>query len=131
MTKRWTDVVRERYAAFNRGDWDTAFRVFDDSFEVHDHTLPDAPVFRGRDAMRKNLAEMTDAFEDMSYEPDRVLELGDRVLVQVRASGRGKESGIEVGGIVGHLWTVKESRILRLDIYQGWTEALEAVGRRE
>ena len=128
MPSKWVKVVHDSYAAFNRGDWDSAFRLFDESFEVRDHTLPDDPVFRGRDAIRKNLAEIAEAFEDINYEQEKVLEMGDHVLVQARASGRGKESGVEVGGVVGHLWTVGESTVLSLDIYESWSEALETAG---
>lgn len=128
MPSKWVSVVRESYAAFNRGDWAAAFRLFDESFEVADHTLPDDPVFRGKDAIRKNLAEIAEAFDDISYEAEKTLEFGNRVLVKAHASGRGKESGAEVSGAVAHLWTVGESTVLRLDIYESWGEALEATG---
>ncbi len=124
--------MHEYYAAFNRGDLSAVLDAVDESFEVHDPTVPDfRERQRGSDALRALWALMEEAFEDVRYEVEDVVDLDSRLLVRVRASGRGKGSGIEIGGTMGHVWSVSGDKAVRLDVYGDWDIAVEAVGLRE
>jgi len=71
--------------------------------------------------------------EEVRAEPEKFLNAGDQVVVLVRYSGRGKASGIEVRGAVvdAHVWTLREGKVQKLQMYQGTEKALEAVGLSE
>ena len=56
----------------------------------------------------------------------RGYELFARVVVAVRLSGRGRESGVELEMHVAHLWTVRDGKVVRGDVYRTADEALEA-----
>ena len=100
--------------------------------EVADRTLPEvAAGLKGPTALRAAAAYMTDAFEDVNYEAEDVLDLDDQVAVRVRGSGRGKGSGVHIGGTLGHLFTFHAGKVVRLEVYGTWDEALEAAGLRE
>ena len=100
--------------------------------ELEDRTLPEvASGLKGPAALRAEAAYMLDAFEDVSYTVEDLRDLEDRVLVRLRAAGRGRGSGIRIDGTVGALWTFRARKVVRLDIYGSWKEALEAVGLRE
>jgi ketosteroid isomerase-like protein len=129
MSEVNVELVRAGFEAFNRGDWSAAFEGLDETFELHDHTLPDTAVHHGRDAIRVNIAEMGEAFDVLRYELKDVIDVGDRVLVLVQASAHGRESGIEISGNVGQLWTINDNgKAVRLDIYPSWDAALESAG---
>jgi ketosteroid isomerase-like protein len=127
MTSTNEDIARESYESFNRGERPIAFEMLDEQFELHDHSVPDMPVHHGPDAILANLAQMRESFDDLRYEVERIIGLDDRVLALVQASGRGKLSGITIGGAAGHLWTFREDSIVREDVFPSWDEALEFV----
>ena len=54
------------------------------------------------------------------------------MVALVRFQGRGKGSGVQVeGGADAHVWTVRDGKIAAVKLYQGTSEALQAVGLRE
>jgi ketosteroid isomerase-like protein len=66
------------------------------------------------------------------FEPESFIAVsGDRVLVFVRLSVVGGESGIEVEGRFAHLATLRHNRVARVEVYSDREEALEAAGLRE
>jgi hypothetical protein len=61
------------------------------------------------------------------------LDAGDRVVAFVRYSGRGRESGIEIAGMGtdAQVWTLRNGKALRVELYGGTSDALEAAGLSE
>ena len=125
------DLVRTAYATSYGGEdwcaWVDEFLAAD--CEIEDRTLPDVAVgLRGPAAARAEAAHMLDAFEDVDYAVEEMRDLDDRVLARVRASGRGRGSGLRIDGTLGHLWTLHAGKVVRFDVYGTWQEALDAVG---
>jgi ketosteroid isomerase-like protein len=48
-----------------------------------------------------------------------------------RMTGKGKGSGVEVEASFAGVWTVREGRVVRWDLYSNQDEALEAAGLSE
>ena len=125
------DLVRQAYDAWNRGDLDTAFGFLDPEVEVSTPPeLPEAGTFRGRDETRRFIEDALKSWEEIGAEPQSFVEAGDKVLVTVRYFGRGKGSGAAVRGAVvdAHVWTLRNGRAVRLEMYQGTEAAFESVG---
>jgi ketosteroid isomerase-like protein len=125
------EIVRGGYlAAFGGEEWRARTEAWvAPDFELDDRTLPEvARGLKGPAAMRAEADYMLDAFEDVRYELEELRELGDRVLARVRASGRGKGSGMRIDGTLGHIWTMRDGQAVRLEIYGSWDEALQAAG---
>jgi ketosteroid isomerase-like protein len=96
---------------------------------VEDRTLPDVAIgLRGPAAARAEATHMLDAFEDVDYAVEELRDLGDRVLVRVLGSARGRGSGVRIEGTLAHLWTLRSGKVVRFDVYGTWQEALDAVG---
>ena len=55
-------------------------------------------------------------------------EVGDKVVAIVRQRGRSKRSGMLVEGSIGQVWTLREGKGARMDMYSDPSEALKAVG---
>ena len=65
----------------------------------------------------------------MTWEPLAVDSLGDdRYLVTVRTAGKGRGSGIELEGDIGHIVTLRAGRVERLDTYYRLDDARKAAG---
>jgi hypothetical protein len=74
-----------------------------------------------------NVQRVGEAFEQLSYEPVELIDLGERVLAHVHVSGTGRE-GIRTELKFGQLWTFQGGKAVRVDNYTGWEDAVEAVG---
>jgi len=118
-------IVREAYADLNRGDIDAALDAFHDDAE-HDrsHSIgPDRGVYLGREQARKLWESLLEAVETVTF------EIGDTLMMSAHIRGRG--SGAEVVGRSPHVWTLRDGKAARFQLFQTWEEALEAVGRSE
>jgi ketosteroid isomerase-like protein len=66
------------------------------------------------------------------FEPESLRAVGDgQVLTFVRLRVVGTESGIEVAGRTAHLTTLRDRRVIRVEIFTDRRKALEAAGLRE
>ena len=125
------DAERFRLAleAFNRGDLDGM--VADMSPDVDFHvpgTLPDAQVYRGPEGVKRWAAVMNDAFEDLQMHFGEFEEVApETVLVQVRATGRGRESGVEVEAPFWMLGSGTDGKLERMEFFPTAEEARAAV----
>jgi ketosteroid isomerase-like protein len=70
-----------------------------------------------------------DVFDDWHSEDERYLDAGDgRVVFTYRVVGRGKGSGAPVDEEIAIVWTIRDGKILRGEVYQDPEEALASVG---
>ena len=53
------------------------------------------------------------------------------MVARVRASGRGRGSGVEVGQTLAYLYDVREGVCVYLGLYASFDAALDAAGERE
>lgn len=72
---------------------------------------------------------MEETWAEIRLLPEQFIDVDEhRVIVMVRLEARGSASGIEVGGRSAHLWTEKDGKFLRLEVYDTKQEALRAAG---
>jgi ketosteroid isomerase-like protein len=134
MSQENVGLVRSIQAAWERGDYTSVEWAHPDI----EYVIADGPTL----ARRTGVAEMSDAWRDFlgaweeyRVEADEYRELdGERVLVLVHRSGRGKTSGVELGRMQGqgaNLFHIRGGKVTRLVLYFDSENALEAVGLRE
>ena len=63
----------------------------------------------------------------ITIEADEYIEAGDRILVFVHWSGRGKGSGAQIEAEGAHLWTFQEGLVVHLGVYRDRDEARAAL----
>jgi ketosteroid isomerase-like protein len=90
--------------------------------------FPESAEARGHEGVRQVLVTQLDAFESMQVEPLDFIDAGDQVVVPIRFGGRARHTGLEIDFSIVHVLTLRERRLLRLDMYRTEAEALEAVG---
>jgi uncharacterized protein len=123
-------LVRRGYEAWNRGDVEGVLSFLDPEIEWHGYThIPESGTLEGRDDVKAWLERFLDAWEQLEIEVSELIDAGDQVVALVRFRGSGKGSGVPVeGGTDGHVWTVRDGRIVAVTLYQGTREALQSVG---
>jgi ketosteroid isomerase-like protein len=134
MSQENVEVVRRALEAWGRGDPKAAADLLDPEIEWSmPPNIPEAGTFRGRDEVVRRLEEFMEAWDDLAVTVEELVDAGDCVVALVRYSGRGRESGIETRGVTtdAQVWTVRNGKALRVELYGGTAEALEAAGLRE
>ncbi len=125
--------VRRTYAAANRRDFDVILVGLDPEIYEYrpsrDLLPPDLEeVFHGHDGYLRLWRYWLDAFEDIRWDPEELLDLGDKLLVTTQQSGHGSGSGVAVSEAVFQLFTLHRGMVIRQDDFLNHAEALEAVG---
>jgi ketosteroid isomerase-like protein len=132
MSEENVDIVRSIYEAFNRRDWDAAFRDTRPNVELT--TPPGGPnsgTYRGRQECEGYFRELITPFEALALHPEEFFEKGDQVAVvyKVRARPQGSSAEIEIRN--GALWTIQGGKAVSLRFFSRAEEALEAAGLSE
>ena len=104
--------------------------LIDENIVITGQITPDGRPAQGREGLLANLKRVGEAFEELSYRPVELIDLGERVLAHVRVSGTGRE-GIRTEFKFGQLWTVEDGKAVRVENYAGWAHAREAAGLSE
>ncbi len=65
------------------------------------------------------------------WQPERFVDLDERVLVRVKLSGLTRESGNETESRLAHLWTMRRGNAVTLAVYHDWEAGLTAAGVAE
>ena len=120
--------LRAGYEALNRRDWSGAFRDVNPDFELTTH---EAGEYRGRAAARRFMEDLVGSFEETVWEPEEFINRGDQIVVIVhfRVRPRGTDAVIE--NRIGHLWTVRGGKLIRVQTFPRPEDALEAAGLSE
>jgi ketosteroid isomerase-like protein len=123
------DRLRAAYEALDRGDAEAIRNFLHPQVELFDRPeIPDAGSYVGWEGLMLSVGASRDSFEDFHFTPQRFFERGDRVVVIVLMTGRGKSSGVPVKEQIAHDWTLRDGRAVRLQAYTDPADALEAAG---
>ena len=102
MSQAAIETLRAGYRALSRGDWDEAFRLVHPEFELQTAGRVTSPgVYRGPEQARRFFEDLLEPFEEV------------------------------VENRVGNVWTVREGKLARLELYPRREDAIEAVGLRK
>ena len=128
--------IGRAYAAANRQDFDVVLVGMDlgvyEYRPSRDLLPPDMEeVFHGRDGYLQLWRYWLDAFEDIRWKPEEVLDFGDKLLVTTEQSGHGSGSGVGVTEPVFQLFTLGRGLVIRQEDFLDRAEALEAAGLKE
>ena len=130
MSQAEIDELRAVYEAVSRGDWDAAFQDARPDFELQTPDQnPIAGTYRGREAIRGFFAEIWAAFDDVTVRPENFLEDDDRILVSLHMQLRPSDSDATLEMRLTHLWTMRDGKPARCQIFLRHEEALEALGQ--
>jgi ketosteroid isomerase-like protein len=121
LNRGYTMIWRE-------GRMEDALRGLGDDFEwvVPDH--PEGAVRHGADSVIEFFREWAEPWDDLELDW-QIREAGsDRALAIIDMRGRGRASGVPAEMRVGQLWSSRDGRVVRMEMYTDVDEALRAAG---
>jgi ketosteroid isomerase-like protein len=127
MSAENVEVARAAYEAFRRGDLEGVGKYFADDvvWETPD-TLPTGGVFRGRDAVLQNFAELPKYWSKFSVDPDEYIDAGDHVVVRGLQSVTGPGGSTESRYL--HLIKLSNGKIVRAEFIADTVKGMQALG---
>jgi ketosteroid isomerase-like protein len=122
--------IQRGYAALNRRDYEVVLMRSDPDVEYRPSGSVMPPdleaVFYGHDGYRKLWRRWFDAFEDLRWDPEEILDFGDRLLVTASLRGHGSGSGVAVNEPVFQLFRIRRGLSISQEDFTDRDQALEA-----
>lgn len=123
------EIVKEAYAALNRGDAAGFVRDFDPRIErIEPADVPEAGTFRGIAAVTEHVAKARATWAEGQCEPERFTVAGDRVVVFVKVRVRLKNETEWREGRVGDVFTFRDGKVVQFRTFWEQKQALEFAG---
>jgi uncharacterized protein len=129
MSQADIEALRLGYEAFSRGDWDAVLAGAHPDFELKTaERITNPGTYRGVENVKQFFQDLFEPFEEVVAEPQEFLERGDRIVVLLIVRSRPRGSSAAIENRIGHLWTMRDSKAARLQIFPEREKALAAVG---
>jgi ketosteroid isomerase-like protein len=123
------EPVRRFADAINRSDLDDALVVCDPDIEFLSVLGISGRAYTGHEGIRQYFEDVSSAWQQWGIEVHRVASGPDgRVAIEMTMHVRGRESGAGLSEFAGHVWTTRNGRLLRNELYREPGDALGAVG---
>jgi ketosteroid isomerase-like protein len=129
--------IRRSYVVYNdgpgvrRGEHDHFYGALfhEDAELIVPQSYPDMePVYVGIEGLKRQRARMDDIWEELRWDPERFIEAGELVVVLLTLSGISRQMKAGVSAPVAHVWTVRDNRVARLEVFLDREEAFAAAG---
>jgi uncharacterized protein len=121
------ELVRSIFDQFARGDFRSAVEHYAPDVEwAENRSITGKGVYRGRAALRDGFLDWLSAWDGYRCEAEEVFTAGDRVVVSVRGSGKGKLSGAEASDAFYMVFSIRDGKVARIENYRDRDEALGA-----
>lgn len=129
MSQADIDLVVESHDAFLNRDLEGWLGYLDPDVEFTSLVLEIEGVHCGHEGARAWWENVVTVFPDWRPHVVSTREVGDSVLIQVRAEGTGTGSGIELERDFWQIARVEHGRIKSWNFYRSEQEALDAAAR--
>ena len=118
------EIVREMLADYIRGNYEAAVPAFAQDVEV----VTSLERFHGHSGVVEEAQRWEEMWLDYRFEVNDLIAAGDKVLLLYYQVGKSKESGVEVEERAGWVYTLREGKIVRVEMFQDRETALLAAG---
>jgi uncharacterized protein len=133
MSQENVEIVRQVYEAASQRDAKTVFALYDPDVELDARRLGvgDLGLYRGHDGLRRLFAELYEAWGEIDYSYDELIDAGEHVVSIVTRHARGRASGVDIEQPFALLWTLRDRKVIRVVWFSARADALEAAGLSE
>jgi uncharacterized protein len=134
MSQENVELVRRAYEAWNAGNFDAASELLSPEMEWQmPPNLPESDTWRSKAEVQRGLEDFMQSWKELRAEVQDLIDAGDRVVALVRFRGRSAVTELELQGVSvdAAVWTVRDGKLAKVEMYGGTEAALEAVGLRE
>ena len=126
-----TDLIKQGYEAFGRGDLDGAVENFADDIRWENPEAPQLPqngVTEGRDGVKQLFSELGNYWESFTITPDEFIEQGDTVVVLSHSESKAKDTGKEAKLPWVHVWHFSDGKVVEVQALVDTALAADALG---
>jgi uncharacterized protein len=125
-------LVQGGFEALSEGGVEALLPFIHPEFEV---TTPanlaaEPDTYRGHEGVRRYFDSFYDAMDEVRFEPREFRDAGERVIVPVTLTARGRTTGIEARQEFVMTWTLRDGKALRVEAFATLEEALQAAEER-
>ena len=133
MSGENVEVVKEFTTLFEAGDREKWRDYFDPEvvWDTSASDMPAAGVYHGHAGIERFFRDWLGTWDDYKFAAREYIDAGDAVVVVFRQGGTGRGSGVRVERDFFSVYDLRESKVVRLRMYESREEALEAAGLRE
>jgi ketosteroid isomerase-like protein len=133
VTKENVEIVRRVYNAAARRDAETVLALYDPEVELDASRialggLVGEPVRHGHDGVRSFFRDVHEAWDNLEYDVEELIEADEQVISVVTRRGRGRASGAGVEMHYALVWTLRDGKVARVAWFTTREEALRAAG---
>ena len=129
MSQENVEIVRAAIDAWNRGDWDGVGKDAAGDFElVPPSQSPLSEPLRGMDEVRAWAADQQETVGDLSIEIEELIESGESIVALIRLAIRPQRADAEVELRIAHLWTLRDRKLIRCEVFPECEKAIEVAG---
>lgn len=131
MSQEAIDVSRAAFEQFSRGDFSAYANLLDEFELVLAPEMPDAGTYRGG-AAREWITAWVNSFDRLTQQPVEYIDPGgQQVLIEFIQRGWTAGSDVPVETRTWAWWTVKDGNLIRTQLFQNRSDALEAANLEE
>jgi ketosteroid isomerase-like protein len=89
---------------------------------------PEQQVYEGIEGAKGFIRDWTEPWDDWGIEVDSFHDAGDKVVVIVRQRGRSKTTGMPVDMLFAQVFSLRDGKETRMEMYAEPAEAFKAAG---
>jgi ketosteroid isomerase-like protein len=131
MSEENVEIVRRGYKAFSDADLETLLNLMDPEIEVvPPRSNPDWQLYHGHEGFLAFAGKWFEPWDDYRIEPEELIDCGDPVVAVTRDTGS-NAGGLSVEQRLHTVWTIRNGRAVRMEMFYEHGEALEAAGLSE
>jgi ketosteroid isomerase-like protein len=130
MSQEKVEIVRRGYEYFREaGDFREEVPGRDFVWDMSTFRgWPEQQTYQGLEGARTFIRDWVDAWDDWELEVESLHDAGDKVAAIMHQRGRSKTTGLPVDMYFGQLWTIRDGKQIRMQMYASPEETLEAAG---
>ena len=131
MSRENVDLARVVHEGWARGDFGAGVDLLAPDFSWDQHREAIERGSRRGAAIPESIRRIFEVYENYRISADEFIDAGDQVIVVGRGAGVARASRIEMDQRFAFLWTVRDGKLVRLQVFTQREQAIEAAGLEE
>ena len=128
MSSENVEIVELGFEAFNERGVEGILPYIHPEFEA---TTPpnlasEPDTYRGHDGIRRWFDSFDEVMDGIRWDAHDFQQVGDTVVVEFTLRARGKTTGLDFGQDAVMVWSLRDGKAIRLELFESLDEALQA-----